>query len=335
MSPASRATYRQALDGALADEMRRDPRVIHLAATAPPALVAEFGRDRVRRTPISEAAVTGVALGAAMSGRRPVVDWYCATFSFVAFDQIVNQVAKARYMTGGQVSVPIVFRANYFSGSRLAAQHTATTYALYAHIPGLKLVAPAGPADAYGLMRTAIRDDGPVIIFEADALAATLGEIPPDHAVPLGRAAVLRSGSAATVVAIGATVPIARAAAEILERRGIDVELIDPRSLVPLDAATIRASVRRTGRLVVVDESPPTCSFAGEIATTVLEDPVTFASLAAPVRRICSAPSPVPFSPLLEDHARPSRDDIVAAVETALEPARHGPGGRNGGTRDG
>lgn len=307
-------TYQAALDGAVATELRADPRVIYLCTSVPSALVEEFGTRRVRRTPISENAVTGMALGAAGSGLRPVVNWRATTFTFVAFDQIVNHVAKLRYMVGGQADFPILFRTYYMGGMRTAAQHTQSAYAMFAHVPGLRLVAPSNPADAMGLLRAGIRDDNPVVSFEAMRLNGVEGDVPDDHVVPLGVAATPRPGTDVTVVAIGSMVGTALAAADRLANHGVSAEVIDPRTLVPLDLATIRDSVQRTGRLVVADESPPRCSMAAEIITTVVEDPDTFHALIAPARRVTIPAVPIPFSPPLEDRVLPDADDVVAAA---------------------
>jgi pyruvate dehydrogenase E1 component beta subunit len=311
-------TYKAALDEAVAVEMRRDRRVFYLSTAIPAGLAEEFGSSRVRRTPISENAVTGMALGASGSGLRPVVNWRATTFTFVAFDQIVNHVAKFRYMVGGQADFPILFRAYYMGGMRTAAQHTQSAYAMFAHVPGLKLVAPSNPADAMGLLRTAIRDDNPVVSFEAMRLDGVEGEVPDDHLVPLGVADTPRSGTDVTVVALGSMVGTALDAAAALAEEGVSVEVIDPRTLVPLDVATIRASVGRTGRLVVADESPPRCSMAAEIITTVVEDRDAFGALRAPAQRVTVPAVPIPFSPPLEDRVLPGVDAVVAGVRAAL-----------------
>lgn len=306
-------SYVDALDAAIAYEMRLDPDIFFLATTVPPML-REFGPARARTTPISEPALTGMAIGAAAAGKRPVVFWRTATFSFVAYDQIVNQAAKAHYMFGGQMRFPIVYRASCMSGRRFAAQHSQSPWAMLAHVPGLKLILPSTPADAYGLMRTAIRDDNPVVSFEPTPLWGDVEEIAPDHAVPFGVAAVRRAGTEVTVVALGSMVTQALRAAEEVAADGVSVEVVDPRTLVPFDAATVLASVRRTGRLVIADEAPETCSFASEIAALAAGDRETFAALRAPVARVCAAPVPVPYSPPLEDAVMPGAADIAAAI---------------------
>ena len=311
-------TYAAALEAALADEMRRDPKVFTMATAPSEALLREFGPARVRRAPISEATMTGIAVGSAGCGFRPVVHWRSVTFAFMAFDQVVNQACKIRYMFGGQRDFPIVFRAYFMGGTRSAAQHSQTGYAMYAHLAGLKIVLPSGAADAYGLMRSAIQDNNPVVCFEASRMDPIAEEVPDGHRVPIGSAAVKRAGTDVTVVGLGYMVQLALEAAEALAADGISVEVVDPRTLVPLDVATLRASVQKTGRLVVVDESPPTCSMAAEIAATVVEDRATFRALRAPLERVCAAPVPVPFSPPMEDFVLPNRERIIEAVRRAL-----------------
>ena len=314
-----RMSYAAALETAMAEEMRRDARVFTMATAPSDALLREFGPARVRGAPISEAAMTGIAVGAAGCGFRPVVNWRSVTFSFVAFDQVVNQACKIRYMFGGQRDFPIVFRTYFMNGTRSAAQHSQTGYAMYAHLAGLKIVLPSGAADAYGLLKSAIRDNNPVVCFEASRMDPVEEDVPGgDHLVPIGAASIKRPGADATVVALGYMVRLALEAADELQREGTSVEVVDPRTLVPLDVETLRASVRKTGRLVVVDESPPSCSMAAEVAATVVEDPATFRALRAPVGRVCAAAVPVPFSPPLEDFVLPNRERIAAAVRAAL-----------------
>jgi pyruvate/2-oxoglutarate/acetoin dehydrogenase E1 component len=315
-------TFTQALDEAMAEEMRRDERIIALATTRNPALEKEFGGKRVRFTPISEAAFTGIGLGAAGSGFRPVVHWGMVTFSFVAMDQIVNQASKIRYMFGGQADFPVTYRCTTGGGAQTAAQHSQSPYSMYMHLAGLKIILPATPADAKGLLKSAIRDNNPVISFECSRLASVTGPVPDgDHTVPLGVADIKRTGHDVTVVGLAYYVREALAVAEELAGEGISIEVVDPRTLVPMDVDTLRESVQKTGRLVVVDEAPATCSAASEIAALVVEDRETFRALKAPVRRVCAMPVPVPYSPPLEQAALPSRDDIKAAVYDVLKPA--------------
>jgi pyruvate/2-oxoglutarate/acetoin dehydrogenase E1 component len=314
-----RLSYGAALESAMADEMRRDTSVYTMATSPSPALLAEFGPSRVKRMPISEATMTGIAVGSAGCGYRPVVHWGSVTFAFMAFDQVVNQACKIRYMFGGQRDFPIVFRARYGNGTRSAAQHSQTGYALYAHLAGLKVVLPSGAADARGLLKSAIRENNPVVVFEAgrsDPLEEDVDD--GEGLVPIGLASVKRPGTDVTIVALGYMVVPALAAAAELERDGTSVEVIDPRTLVPLDVQTIRQSIRKTGRLIVVDESAPVCSMASEIAAVVAEDWESCQMLRAPVRRICMPPVPVPFSPPLEDFVLPGQSRIVATVRELL-----------------
>ena len=317
-------TFQQALDEAVAEEMRRDPRVITMGTDFTGNPVKEFGPSRVRFTPISEAVLTGMGLGAAGCGLRPIVNWRMVTFSFVAMDQVVNQASKIRYMFGGQADFPVTYRCSTGGGIGLAAQHSQSPYSMWMHLAGLKIVLPATPADAKGLLKSAIRDNNPVVSFECSRLATMTGPVPDgDHVVPLGVAAVPRRGTDVTIVGLAYYVHEALRAAEELEREGISVEVIDPRTLVPMDVDALRASAQKTGRVVIVDEAPATCSAASEIAAALVEDPETFRALKASVRRVCAAPVPVPYSPPLEQAALPSRDDIKAAVYDVLkEPAR-------------
>ena len=314
-----KVTYMQAGLDAVAEEMRRDPTTFHLSTDAPRPLLEEFGADRIRATPIAESAFTGMAIGAAGSGFRPIVNWSMVTFSFVAMDQIVNQAAKIHYMFGGQATFPIVFRTSVGGGTKLAAQHSQSPYSMFMNVAGLKMILPSTPYDLKGLLKTAIRDNNPVISFEAARLMASEGDVPDDdYALPLGQADVKRAGADITIVAFAWLVHEALAAAEELARDGIDVEVVDPRTLVPMDADAIRASVRKTGRLVVADEAGPTAGASAEIAALVTEDPETFAALKAPLRRVCALPVPVPYSPGLEDHVFPDRDKIAAAVRDVM-----------------
>lgn len=313
-------TFAQALDEALAEEMRRDERVFTMATDFTGNPEAEFGPTRVRYTPISESVLTGMGLGAAGCGFRPVVNWRMVTFSFVAMDQIVNQASKIRYMFGGQADFPVTYRCSTGGGIGLAAQHSQSPYSMWMHLAGLKIVLPSTPADAKGLLKSAIRDNNPVVSFECSRLNTVKGPVPDgDHLVPIGVADVKREGSDVTVVALAYYVGEALEVAEDLAREGVSVEVVDPRTLVPLDIETIRASVRKTGRLVIVDEAPSTCSAASEIAALAVEDPATFRALTAPVQRVCAVPVPVPYSPPLEKAALPDKDQIVAAIRKVLD----------------
>ena len=280
-------------------------------------LMEEFGKERVRDTPISEAAMTGIAVGAAAAGLRPVVDLMWSSFTPLAADQIINQAAKLRYMFGGQASVPMVLRMAMGAGLGAAGQHSDTLYSLYTHIPGLKVVTPSTPADAKGLLLAAIEDPNPVLVFEHMGLYNRRDHVPEGYyTTPLGVAAVRREGSDVTIVGVGLMAARALEAAETLAAEGIEAEVVDPRSLSPLDEQTLVNSVRATGRLVVVDESPPRCSVAADIAAIVGE--ACFGELAAPIRRVNSPHSPVPLSPPLEKAYIPSTDRIIEAVHSTM-----------------
>jgi pyruvate/2-oxoglutarate/acetoin dehydrogenase E1 component len=274
-----------------------------------------FGPNRVRDTPISEAGFVGAGVGAAAAGLRPVVDAMWADFTGLAFDQIYNQAGKMSYMFGGQVRLPLTIRIAMGSGLSAAAQHSGTLYAIYTHLPGIKVVVPSTPYDAKGLLLEAIFDDSPVMFFEHLKLYVAKGPVPEEpYRIPLGVAEVRRAGSDVTVVAIAAMVDRALEAAELLAPAGTSVEVIDPRTLSPLDVGTIVASVEKTGALVVVDESPPQCSVASEIAAVVTEQ--AFDYLNAPVRRVTAPHAPVPFTPSLEEVYAPTVAAIVDAVNT-------------------
>jgi pyruvate/2-oxoglutarate/acetoin dehydrogenase E1 component len=316
-------TYGEAALEAVAEEMRRDPKVFYMSTDAIGPLLREFGGGRVRATPITEAAFTGMAIGAAGCGFRPIADWRQVTFCFVAMDQIVNQAAKIHYMFGGQVNFPILFRATVGGGGRVAAQHSQSPYSMFMNVAGLKMFLPSTPRDIKGLIKTAIRDNNPVVSFEANRLAALKGPVPDeDYTIPLGQADVKREGRDVTIVAVAWMVHEALAAAEQLDKEGVSVEIVDPRTLVPLDAVTIRNSVKKTGRLVIADEAGPTAGFSAEVAALVTEDPASFARLAAPVKRVCALQVPIPYSPVLENHVFPDRNRIVAGVREVLEAAR-------------
>jgi pyruvate/2-oxoglutarate/acetoin dehydrogenase E1 component len=316
-------SFQKALEEAVSEEMRRDPRVFTMATDFTGDPLSEFGPARVRFTPISEAVLTGMGLGAAGCGFRPIVNWRMVTFSFVAMDQIVNQASKIRYMFGGQADFPVTYRCTTGGGIGLAAQHSQSPYSMWMHLAGLKIVLPSTPADAKGLLKSAIRDNNPVVSFECSRLATVTGPVPDgDHLTPIGVAEVKRTGTDVTIVGLAYYVREALAVAGELASEGISVEVVDPRTLVPMDADTLRASAQKTGRVVIVDEAPSTCSAASEIAALIVEDPETFRALKAPVRRVCAVPVPVPYSPTLEEAALPRRDDIKAAVYEALKDGR-------------
>lgn len=312
-------SYAQAGMEALVEEMRRDSTTFHLSTDAPDALVKAFGSERVRATPIAEGALTGIAVGAAGSGFRPIINWSMVTFSFVAMDQIVNQAAKIHYMFGGQVKFPITFRTSVGGGRRVAAQHSQSPYSMFMNLAGLKMILPSTPYDMKGLLKTVIRDDNPVISFESNRLMDFAGEVPEEpYTVPLGKADIKREGTDVTIVALAWLVHEALAAAEVLDKEGVSVEVLDPRTLVPLDCDAIRASVQKTGRLVIADEAGPTAGASAEIAAVATEDAETFAKMNAPVKRVCALHVPIPYTPRLEDHVFPDRDNIVAGVREVM-----------------
>lgn len=322
-------TYLEAIHEAQREELRRDPSVILMGQDlhanlygAAGGFVGEFGAERIRDLPLSEAGFVGAAVGAALTGLRPIVDMTVASFMFVAMDQFVNQVAKTRYMFGGQADVPVVYRAAMFYGQAKAAHHSDRPYPMFMQVPGLKVVLPATPADAKGLLKTAVRSDDPVICFEDGNLWETRGPVDddPDHLVPLGVAEIRRPGTDVTVVAFGAAVGEALTAAAALEAEGVSVEVVDPRTLVPMDWDTILTSVARTTRLVVVELASRTCGAAAEVAATVAEE--AFASLTAPIIRITAPDIPIPFSPTLECGLYPDAGKISAGVHEALRRRR-------------
>lgn len=310
---------------AVAEEMREDPKIIYFCTDAPGPLVREFGVERVRATPIAESAMTGMAIGAAGCGYRPIVDWRLVTFSFVAMDQVVNQAAKIHYMFGGQANFPIVFRTVIGGGTRRAAQHSQSPYSMFMNLAGLKMIIPSTPRDLMGLLKTAIRDNNPVVSFECGRIAGMNEALSDDIApIPLGKADIKRGGSDVTIVALAWMVPEALAAAQTLAEEGISAEVIDPRTLVPMDTHTILASVQKTGRLVVADEACPTAGAAAEIAALVTEDSATFRALKGPIKRICALNVPIPYSPALEDHVFPDRNRIAQGVRDLMDTTNNG-----------
>jgi acetoin:2,6-dichlorophenolindophenol oxidoreductase subunit beta len=321
----SETTYVKAINAALAQAMREDERVIIVGedvAEGGPYLATEglsgqFGRGRVRNTPISESAVCGIAVGAAQAGLRPVVEIMFIDFITLALDQLVNQAAKAHFMSGGQLSVPMVLRTQGGSGGRAGAQHSQSLEAWLAHIPGLKVVMPATAADAAGLLRSAIADPNPVVFVENKSLYFRRETVPDaPEAVPLGRALIRRRGRDVTIVALSRLVGEAMTAAERLAAEGIEAEVIDPRTLVPLDLETIAHSVRRTGRAVVAHEAVRTGGFGAELAAEL--QATAFDYLDAPVQRVGAPFMPVPLSPPLEDAYRPQSDQIYGAARHAV-----------------
>ncbi len=325
----SRMTVEQALYRAIAEEMARDPRVLIMGegvATKRRDLVDAFGAARVRNTPLAEAVIAGTAVGAAASGLRPIADLLFAPFLTYAMDALVNSAGKLRALSGGQFEFPLVTMALTGSGWCVGAQHNHNLEAMFVHAPGLKVVMPSTPADFHGLMKAAIRDPDPVLFFTDIGLLYQEGEVPDDetHVVPLGRAAVRRPGRDVTLVGYAKTVGVCLAAAEALAVQGIDAEVIDLRTLKPLDTATVLDSVEKTGRLVVVTEASGLCGVAAEIAAMAAE--AAFGALRAPVLRLTGPDAPPPASWVLEQATVPQPDAVVAAVRglfgtQAAEPA--------------
>jgi pyruvate dehydrogenase E1 component beta subunit len=275
--------------------------------------VQMYGRDRIRNTPISEEAIVGFAAGAAMTGLRPIVDLSYSSFLYMAMDQFVNQVAKNRYMFGGQASMPVVFRSAMFYGLNTGAHHSDRPYPMFMNVPGLKIIAPSTPSDAKGLLRYAIDSDDPVLTFEACILWGSKEEVSDEeYRIPFGKARIAREGTDVTVVAISSSVPEAVAAADALAEEGVSVEVIDPRTLVPLDTRAILESVSKTGRLVVAEPAHRTCGAAGEISAIVSEE--IFDSLKAPIIRVTAPDMQIPFSPALEKQMYPNRVNIADAI---------------------
>jgi pyruvate/2-oxoglutarate/acetoin dehydrogenase E1 component len=320
-------TYRDAVAAGIAQEMRRDPNVVLLGEDVAAAggvfkatvgLLEEFGPKRVKDTPISEQAIVGAAMGAAMTGLRPIVDLMFSDFFAVTWDIVANQIAKTRYMTDGQVTLPLVIRSANGAGSRFGAQHSQSVENWAMAIPGLKVVAPAFPGDVKGMLAAAIRDEDPVLFFEQKSLYATKGEVPDgEHFIDLGKANVLRDGKDVTIVALALMVPRALKAAEMLkEQHGIDATVIDLRSLVPLDTQTILRETAKTGRLVTVEENPRLCGWGAEVLSIVQEE--AFDSLKQPITRITTPHVPLPAADQLEDAVVPSVARIIEEVRGKL-----------------
>jgi len=312
-----------AVNEALAEEMRRDPSVFVIGEDVAEAgtpfkvlsgLVDEFGPERVIDSPISEAGITGIGLGAAMTGMRPVVDIMFGDFLTLVMDQLVNQAAKTHYMSGGALKAPLVIRTTLGATRRSAAQHSQSLHAWFAHVPGLKVVLPSTPADAKGLLKAAIRDDNPVVFFEDKMMFGTKGPVPAgDHVVALGVADVKRTGTDVTVVATSSMVHVALDAAELLAAEGVEAEVVDPRTLVPLDLDTLVGSARKTGRVLVVDEGYESYGVTAELASRIAAE--AFYDLDAPVRRLGAMDVPIPFSPPLEDLTVPTPAIVVAEAK--------------------
>jgi pyruvate/2-oxoglutarate/acetoin dehydrogenase E1 component len=316
-------TYREALNLALREEMRRDPRVFVMgeevglyegAYKVTQGLLKEFGPKRVVDTPIAESGFTGVGIGAAMTGLRPVIEMMTFNFALLALDQIVNSAAKIHYMSGGQYAVPIVIRGPGGPAHQLAAQHSQSMESYFCHVPGLKVVRPSTPMDAKGLLKSAIRDNNPVIFIESETLYPVKGEVydDPEFLIPLGQAIVRREGRDVTVVAYMGMLYRALEAAEELDKEGISVEVVDPRTLRPMDQDTITASVRKTHRAVVVEAGAGFAGMGSEIAAFLTEE--AFDELDAPVERVTGANAPMPYARNLERAKTPTKETIVAAV---------------------
>lgn len=317
--------YAEALREALAEEMRRDKRVfvygedieLGYAFTVCKGLIDEFGPDRVRDTPICEQTIVGIAVGSSMMGMRPVAEIEFCDLLPLCMDQICNQAAKLRYMSGGQVSFPLVIRSPAGKWGNFAAQHSQTFDAWFMNVPGLKVAVPATPYDAKGLLKTAIRDDSPVLFIERKLLYQIPGPVPEEeYLVPFGQAKIHREGRDVTIVAIGRMVSLALEAAKMLEKEGIDVSVIDPRTLVPLDKGTILESVKKTHRAVIVEEGPKTGGVGGEIAALMSEEVLDY--LDAPIRRVAALDTPIPFSKILEDRVLPDEKRIVEAAKDVM-----------------
>ncbi len=318
--------FREALNEAMSEEMRRDPNVFLIgeevaeydgAYKVSKGMLAEFGEKRIIDTPIAELGFTGIAVGAAMNGLRPIVEYMTWNFAVLASDQIINHAAKMLQMSGGQFHVPIVFRGGNGSAGQLAATHSQSFEAMYANVPGLKVITPSNPYDAKGLLKAAIRDNDPVLFMESERMYGEKGEIPDgEYLLPIGVASIAREGKDVTIVSFGKMMKIALGAADELRKEGIDAEVIDLRTIRPMDHATIIKSVRKTNRLVVIDENWPVASISSEIAYRVQKDAFDF--LDAPVLRVNQADTPLPFTPNLIDVSLPSVARAVQAVKEAM-----------------
>ncbi len=319
-------SYREALREAMGEEMERDERVFLMgeevghyngAYKVSQGLLTQFGERRVVDTPIAETGFAGVGIGAAMVGLRPIIEFMTWNFSFCAYDQLVNNAAKLRYMSGGQVVLPIVFRGPAGAAHQLAAQHSHVVESLYAHVPGLKVIAPSTPADATGLLKAAIREDNPIVFIEGEVLYGHKGEVPDeDYVIPIGRGEVKRDGTDVTIVAWSKMVHVALAAAAELAKEGVEAEIVDPRTLRPLDDQLIFRSVEKTNRCVIVEEGWPLAGLGAEIAYRVMRE--RFDSLDAPVIRVTGEDVPMPYARSLEQEVLPSPAKVIAAVRNVL-----------------
>ncbi|MFB9122566.1 alpha-ketoacid dehydrogenase subunit beta [Paraburkholderia dipogonis] len=333
----AKKSFRQALNDALHSEMARDPRVIMMgedltggagangvkdawggAFGVTRGLLEAFGPERIRDTPISEAAFIGAAAGAALTGMRPIAELMFVDFAGVCLDQIMNQVAKFRYMFGGRARTPLVIRATYGAGTRSAAQHTQAFYPIFTHIPGLKVVIPSNPYDAKGLLLQAIRDDDPVIFLENKMLYDTVGEVPDAaYTIPFGEARVVRDGKDVLIIGIGRMVAIAEEAARKLSAEGVSACVIDPRTTSPLDEDTLLDYAEQIGRVVIVDEANPRCGVAADISALLADK--CFDALKGPIKLVTAPHSPVPYAPNLEDAYLPSAPAVIEAVKQILK----------------
>jgi len=321
-------TYAQAIHEAMCEEMRADDSVFLMgedvglyggAFGVSAGMLEEFGAERVRDTPISEAVIAGAATGAAVTGMRPIAEIMFSDFTTISMDQLVNQAAKMRYMFGGKAKVPMVLRTPSGSGTGAAAQHSQSIEAWFCHVPGLKVVVPSTPFDAKGLLKAAIRDDNPVMFFEQKLLYRKKGLVPDeDYTIPLGVADIKREGSDVTLITYGRMVPICLEAAEQLAEQGVSVEIVDPRTLVPLDKETLIRSAKKTGRVLIVHEACQTGGFGGELAA-VVADSEAFFYLDAPIKRLGGLDVPIPYCPELEKNVVPTVDTVIKAVRSLLE----------------
>ncbi|MER9708454.1 pyruvate dehydrogenase complex E1 component subunit beta [Mesorhizobium sp. M0204] len=315
-------TYFDALIEAEREEMIRDERVVligeDVALYSGAALIEHFGRNRIWTMPISEGSFAGMGIGAAINGLRPIVDLRIASFVYLASDQIVNQASKLRYMTGGQIDVPIVFRCCMYSRGGWAAQHADRPYPFFMNVPGLKIISPTSAADIKGLMKSAIRDDDPVLVFEDTGLWTVEGDVPtdPDHLIPIGKADVKREGKDVTLIAIAGAIRPTMEAVDALAEESISVEVIDPRTLKPLDHEAFKTSVAKTGRLMIVDNAHSICNVGSEISAVMAEE--AFDLLKRPIERLSAPDIHVPFSPALEKDFYPTKERIMEAVRRLL-----------------
>lgn len=319
-------SYREAIQAAIAEEMRSDPSIFLMGMNqrkrggvfqVTKGLIDEFGENRILDMPISEAAMIGSAIGASLLGSRPVVDLMFSDFLTIAADQLVNHAAKMKYMYGGKASVPLTVRMAYGAGTSWGCSHSQSLEAWAMHIPGLKVAIPSTPADAKGLLKTAIRDNDPVMFFEHRLLYAQTGDVPQEETtIPFGKADIKREGGDITIVATGRMVHKALEAGETLSKKGIEVEIVDPRTLVPLDKKTIIDSVEKTGRLLISHEANLTGGIGAEIAAIVAGEAID--CLDAPIKRVCAPNIPVPYSPPLEQHYLPQVEDIIGAAERMI-----------------